>query len=278
VSLTAVRLLAPHLTTENHRAVLESARGKTKLQVQEIVARLSPQPDVPASVRRLAAPATHPPSPATVRSGDASPPQTPPRDLSPPAAPPAASSAPLPARPAAVAPLSPDRYRLQLTISGDTLEKLRLAKDMLSHAVPTGDDAAVLDRALTALLVDLARKKCADTPRPRRSQGPADPANIPARVKRIVWVRDGGRCTFVGASGHRCEERRFVQFQHVDPRALGGEATADKIVLMCARHNDYEGRLYFGRRRRDGDGLVREAAERYGTGQSAGCANMFRNM
>jgi len=32
-------------------------------------------------------------------------------------------------------------------ISGETLEKMRLAKDTLSHAVPTGDDAAVLDRA-----------------------------------------------------------------------------------------------------------------------------------
>jgi hypothetical protein len=53
---------------------------------------------------------------------------------------------------AAVTPLSPDRYKLQLTIGGDTLEKLRLAKDMLSHAIPSGDDAAVLDRALTALL------------------------------------------------------------------------------------------------------------------------------
>ena len=71
---------------------------------------------------------------------------------------------------AAVTPLSPDRYKLQLTIGGDTLEKLRLAKDMLSHAIPSGDDAAVLDRALTALLVDLAKKKFADTRKPRRSR------------------------------------------------------------------------------------------------------------
>jgi hypothetical protein len=56
-----------------------------------------------------------------------------------------------------VTPLSPDRYKLQLTIGGDTLEKLRLAKDMLGHGIPSGDDAAILDRALTALLVDLAK-------------------------------------------------------------------------------------------------------------------------
>jgi hypothetical protein len=66
---------------------------------------------------------------------------------------------------------------------------------------------------------------------------------------RAVWVRDLGRCAFVGTGGHRCGERRFVEFHHVDPYALGGEATVDGIQLRCRRHNDYEGRLYFGDRR-----------------------------
>jgi hypothetical protein len=41
-----------------------------------------------------------------------------------------------------------------------------------------------------------------------------------------------------------------VEFHHVDPYALGGEATLDGIQLRCRRHNDYEGRLYFGNRGR----------------------------
>ena len=53
VHLTAVRRLAPHLTIQNHKEVLDSARGKTKAEVLEIIARLSPRPDVAASVRRL---------------------------------------------------------------------------------------------------------------------------------------------------------------------------------------------------------------------------------
>jgi hypothetical protein len=56
VSLTSVRLLAPHLTPENHRSVLASARGKRKIEIEEIVARLSPRPDVAAKVRRLPTP------------------------------------------------------------------------------------------------------------------------------------------------------------------------------------------------------------------------------
>jgi hypothetical protein len=148
-------------------------------------------------------------------------------------------------------PLAPDRYKLQLTISGGTLEKLRAAQDMLGHAVPSADQAVIVDRALDALLVELARKKFAETSSPRPSDGPRPGARRPsAEVKRAVWRRDLGRCAFVGPGGHRCAERRFVEFHHVDPYALGGEASVDQIQLRCRRHNDYEGRLYFGRRRR----------------------------
>jgi len=68
VNLTAARLLAPHLTPANHREVLDSARGKKKREIEEIVARLSPRPDVAASVRRLPAlgPQAFPPAEAPV--------------------------------------------------------------------------------------------------------------------------------------------------------------------------------------------------------------------
>jgi hypothetical protein len=56
ITLTTVGLLAPHLTDENQVRVLESARRKRKAEVQEIVARLSPRADVPASIRKLSPP------------------------------------------------------------------------------------------------------------------------------------------------------------------------------------------------------------------------------
>ena len=243
--LTAVRLLAPHLTAANHREVLESARGKRKAEVEEIVARLSPRPDVPCSVRKLPGPSPTPPPVVPLLSSTPLPPPDPSAAALP--------ALPLPVRPAAVRPLSPDRYKFEVTIDGETLEGLRLAKDMLGHAIPSGDDAAILRRAVKALLVELAKKKFADTSKPRRSR-PTKPGarDVPARVQRAVWVRDLGRCTYVGPNGHRCDERRFVEFHHVDPHALGGEASIEQIRLLCRRHNDYEGRLYFGKRRRTG--------------------------
>ena len=236
VNLASVRILAPHLTPENHCLVLESARGKRKLQVEEIAARLAPQPDVPAVVRRLPDP-----RPAALPAWG-------PGAAGPAAAPAAVATAAAPGPPSSIAPLSPFRYRFQLTIGGAVLEKLRLAKDMLRHAIPTGDDAAILDRALTALLAELARRKFAATDAPRPSSGGAPGSrHVPAEVKRAVWLRDLGRCAFVGEPGRRCNGRAFLEFHHVKPYAVGGEASVENVQLRCRRHNDYEARVYFRR-------------------------------
>ena len=277
VHLTAVRLLAPHLTADNHADVLAAAHGKTKLEIQEIVARVAPRPDAPTSARRVATsrPELSPPTAAVTGASLVSPPLVSPPLVSPPlisapaiSAPPAADArtaalpptrepalgatvAPPPVPRATVTPLSPERYKLQVTISGETLEKMRLAKDTLSHAIPTGDDAAILARAFDALLEKLAKQKFAATEKPCVSPGTKIAGqDVTAAIKRSVWVRDLGHCRYIGPTGHRCDERRFVEFHHTDPRALGGEASVDLVELRCRRHNDYEGRLYFGSRRR----------------------------
>jgi len=240
VTVTTVGLLAPHLTAENHRDLLERARGKSKRAVEELIAGLVPQPPVPAVVRRLPA-GRRPASPSPVLADDVAAGATGPV----PATPPVAS--PSPARPATVAPLAPQRYKVQFTARAETYEKLRLAQDLLRHQIPDGDLDQVLSRALTALLEQLAREKFAATDRPRGGR-PTAPGSrhIPAEVKRAVWLRDGGRCAFVGASGRRCTATGFLEFHHVTPYAVGGESTMDNIQLRCRAHNAYEAELYFG--------------------------------
>src|SRR2546426_7090453 len=263
INLTTVRLLAPHLTEENHRTVLEAARGKRTHEVEKIVAGLAPRPDVADSIRKL------PSAPQAPR-----PPASTPDSL--PAQQPAAFPSAAPLRPA-VSPLAPERYKLQFTIGEKTLEKLDLAKDMLRHAVPTGDLAAVFDRALTVLLEDLAKKKFAATERPHVSRAPAPGSrHIPAEVKRAVWLRDLGRCTFVGANNRRCTSRGFLEFDHIVPFAVGGEATVENIRLLCKKHNGHEADLYFGPRGPNGrGGFVREEPAPY---DPAGMATRFKRV
>ncbi len=123
VTLTTVGLLAPHLTAENHQDLLGRARYQSKRAVEELIARLCPQPPVPAVVLRLPAPSHRPESPALLDAGRAGPPVPPPAPAR---------------RPATVAPLAPQRYRVQFTASAETDEKLRLAQDLLRHQIPDG--------------------------------------------------------------------------------------------------------------------------------------------
>ena len=51
--LSAIKLLAPHLTPDNHVQLLEQASGKTKREIERLVAALAPQPDVPSRMRKL---------------------------------------------------------------------------------------------------------------------------------------------------------------------------------------------------------------------------------
>ncbi len=144
-----------------------------------------------------------------------------------------------------VQPIGPARYKLQITIDTRTEEKLRRARDLMRHSNPSGDLAAVLDRALDLLVADLERSKLASVRRPRPSSHPATRSrHIPAAVRREVWHRDQGRCAFVGAVG-RCGETGFLEFHHVQAYADDGPATTKNVELRCRAHNQYEAALLF---------------------------------
>src|SRR5258706_11086971 len=214
LNLTTVRLIAPHLTDGSADGLLDAAAGRSKRQVEELVARHAPRPDVPSSVRKVPVRATS--SGATSRSSVVAPtvpvasggwpPEVPVTPLvTPPVTP--------PARPAVVRALAPERYEVRFTASAETCAKLRRAQDLLRHAVPNGDTAAIVDRALTLLVADLERKKFAATDRPRPSRRTSGSARKPpAHVKPAPSRRHAGRFAFVGTNGRRCETRAFLEF------------------------------------------------------------------
>ena len=159
LTLTAVRLLAPHLTPANHGEVLAAARHSSKQGIQELIASLNPRPAAATIIRRVA------PQPSSGNSMPA------PTTLHPSsrghevAAPPAPQC-----RAAIVTPLAPEHYKLQVTLSRKTHEKLRRAQTLARHAVPDGDVGSILDRALTLLIDHLERRRFARAAAPRASQ------------------------------------------------------------------------------------------------------------
>ena len=241
LTLTSVCLLSRVMTDDNQQVLLDAAQHKSKRDVELIVARVRPLPAVPAVVRKL---------PAPVYASPVTPTPAVPR---PPAPTEAQSSMleplPLPSLPAArpvVRPLAAEIYKVQFTLPKEGHDRLRRAQDLLRHAVPNGDVAAVFERALTLLVEDLERKTLAATARPRSTRAaPSRSRHVPSAIRRAVWRRDQRQCAFVGTEG-RCTERGFLELHHVVPFADGGETSVENLQLRCAAHNRYEALLWAG--------------------------------
>jgi 5-methylcytosine-specific restriction endonuclease McrA len=259
--LSAVVLLAPHLTPETANELLVAAEHKTKAEIELLLAQRFPLPDLPTFVGAIAAPAVSgalaarsvgapselwqlAPGPVAGIAEAPTPLLAPePAGLSGPRTPvPEASIATR----AKFAPLSPGRYALQVTVDQETHDLLRYAQALLGHAVPSGDVATVLQRALGALVHQLEQQKFAKSSRSRPRHSSAKDRYIPAVIRRTIWQHDGGRCTFVSERGERCESTTRLEFDHIDPVARGGETSAARMRLRCRAHNQYAAECTFG--------------------------------
>jgi hypothetical protein len=223
--LTAVVLLARHLNDQCADELVAKASGRTKADIEIMLARRAPRPDVPARLERTGEQVALVPAPV---SGDE------------------VVLEPAPPVPPRVAPLSEERFALQLTISGATREKLRRAQALLRHQVPSGDLSEVLDRVLDGYLDQIERKRFGKAKRPRAAKPGLGKRTIPNESRRQAVERDGLRCSFVSKDGRRCEETGFLEFDHVVPVALGG-AASDGVRVLCRSHNQYEAERILGR-------------------------------
>ncbi len=233
VHLTGLALLCPKVTEANVHELLAEARGKTRREIEALLARRFPRPDVLPSVTPL--------QPTLLEQGSSGPVTL--SEQSAPTVP--ASPEPAPPR-ARVEPLSAAGFRVEFTASAELRQKLELAQNLLSHAVSSGDLASLFERAIDELLAaELKRRMGAGKPRTRRSPGEGS-RHVPVDVSRAVWERDGFQCTFVDEHGHRCSEKRYLTLEHTRPFALGGPPTVHNLALLCKAHNAHRAREVFG--------------------------------
>ena len=239
VHLTGLRLLAPHLTPETAHELLLAAAGKSKSDVERMLAERSPRSEVSALLEPIAAsiPAAagveHAPGHVAIADSQ--------RVTS-------ASGAPAQALRARVAPLSAEAFAVQFTRSREADERFRYLQDLLGHQVSRADIAEVYDRAVKELIKKMEHVRFGACERPRAASAGSScvPRHIAAQVKREVWKRDGGQCTFVSQSGHRCEAKGDVEFDHVKEVARGGESTVANLRLRCRGHNQHGAEQTYG--------------------------------
>lgn len=188
--------------------------------------------------------------------------------------PPARSPSTL-SRPSTLEPLGNRRYKLQLTASQQLKDKLEQAGDLLHHRINRRDLPGLIEFALDRLIAEEHKRQHGATNRPRpprqgTCQGRPTPTDgneeaagnpskassnnepkpasrhIPNHIKREVYARDQGQCTFVSTDGRRCCERAGLQYHHEVPFAKGGQSSAGNVRLLCSVHNALLARRDYG--------------------------------
>jgi hypothetical protein len=272
-NVVTIACVAGILTPDNRHAVLEQVRGKTQEEVEAIVASyrpceaprdrvrevLVPRPVVTAVLPAMAT-QTEPATSAPARAREQSHCETEYED------------SPGESTDKTAQPAFERRAVLEFSVSKAFMGKLGRLRSLMWHRLPANASLEqvfelLLDRTLEREDPGARRERrqkrddrrqtnssparrqshceteCKDSP----SRKPRNPRHIPARVRDEVFVRDKGRCAFVGRTGRKCGSTSGLQVDHVIPVARGGTATPSNLRLLCAWHNRLEAERLLGK-------------------------------
>jgi len=234
LSLTKLCSLKDSLAPENCLALLEQAASMTEREVEVLAAQLHPDA-VTKATRDTIRPLSCGPPPSQGELFATAPPS--------PAVSPPSVAVPAPeAVPAA-------RHVVRMTVGGEFLKLLEDVRAAFSHSHP-GAPLEVLFGECMKIALEVRHARSRGKARRPRAPKEASPKNgsryVPAALRRQIWERDGGRCTFVAEDGTRCATTHRLEIHHDIPFALGGPTDAASCRLMCKGHNDLMARRDFG--------------------------------
>jgi hypothetical protein len=180
----------------------------------------------------------------------------------------------------------PQQYQVQFSTTEEHVQLIERAKALLARQAPGKSLGDLHLQAMKLLVAELEKRKFAVTGQPQRktpararavseqpqrqvvsgaaqaassSEPPPDTQStppeseprqrgrhLPAELRRAVFERDGGRCSYVNERGHRCRETHFLEFHHRQPFGKLGPHTIENVTLHCAAHNALAAELDFG--------------------------------
>jgi hypothetical protein len=151
-------------------------------------------------------------------------------------------------RRAKITPLAPQRFAFQATIDQEGRVLVQRALELMANEVPSGDLGILLVEAFKALVEKKEKQMFGATNRARkvRRTSTKNRRHIPKHVKRAVFERDGGQCTYESEDGRRCTKRTHLEYDHILEFARGGEATVDNLRLRCRGHNQFTAEQTYG--------------------------------
>jgi 5-methylcytosine-specific restriction endonuclease McrA len=219
--LSTLLVLRDHLTEDNAETILDGVRGKTKFEVEELMAGVHPRPDVAAKMRKI----------PTART----------------------ASAVTRAVQQPVEPLSEARYRFEFTGSREFRDAFIHVRDLMRHSNPRDDIERVFSFCVQAGLekllgTRLGAKKAAIAAPSRTKRPPRrGTSSISRAIRRAVFERDGERCTYTNKNGRRCIARTLLELDHIRARARDGAHGVKNLRVRCRAHNRLHAEETFGK-------------------------------
>lgn len=235
IHLASLALIAPHLTDNNWKELLEKASRKSKREVERMVAPFLCRPRRPDRVSFL--------GPALREDGTLD------------------KSDPL--------------VEIAFSTRESVLKKIERIRDLmrsknpdvqLEHAIIAGAEEWLERNDPDRIIARKMRRKpkCpGKSPRAKKSQAQTrdnsfkksignTSRRIPQAIKDHAYDRDGGQCTYISPSGNRCEARVGLEYDHRTPFASGGRSdNPENIRLLCRTHNQQSARDFYGNKKID---------------------------
>lgn len=229
-SACAVSSIAKYLSSENVDVLTERLRGKSRREVERIVAELEPRTMLPLDrVRTLVLPVTETARNFTATGGGKE-----------------------------SATLEGDHEResrvfatIQFTAREEFMAKVERARALVWHQFPNPTFEQLFELGLDALIAlrDPAERQKRREKRASfagKALAKSGKRYVSAAVRDQVFARDGFRCSYVGPDGRRCTATVALQVDHVVPVARGGASRADNLRILCAEHNRFEAERLMG--------------------------------
>ena len=144
------------------------------------------------------------------------------------------------------------RFEIRFSASKDFMKKLEKVKSLLSTKYPKGINLELLFEELLDEYLDNndPERRAINNNRQNNSSdrdSTTRTRHIPRRIKDEVYKRDGGRCSFVGRTGRRCNSTWNLQYDHIVPFGKGGDNSPENLRLLCAKHNQLMAEREYGK-------------------------------
>jgi len=232
LTLCAVAELSKVLNEENGSTLLPEALGKSREELQVLVAQHQPVAATPKRRERV-----------RVKRVE--------------------SAKELPLLSAQSAPVDSERlYTVTLELTQEEMELVHQAQAALCSAKVKDTLLSAAKKVISRQqrLEQLrekraAKKECASPVRRTGAEDLKDNSRsryIPVEVRHAVVMRDNKQCSYVSPTGVRCCERNNLELDHIIPFSLGGESTTENLRLLCKTHNLMFAENTFGREKIEG--------------------------